>query len=61
MKNKKVKQMICDVMNDKHDMDFWFDGEQLMCYEPPHWVFEGDEYAWFFAEEISLTTSELKG
>lgn len=61
MKNKKVKQMICDVMNGKCGMDFWLDDGCLMYYEPPHWTFEGDEHAWFFVETISLTASELKG
>lgn len=61
MKNKRVKQMICGVMNKKHGMDFWFDDGQLMYYEPPCWTFEGDEYAWLYADTVSLTANQLKG
>lgn len=61
MKNKRVKRMIIDAMKKKHDMDFWFDGKDLMYYEAPHWTFEGDEYVWMFFETISVTSAELKG
>lgn len=59
--NKHVKQMICDVMKNKHDMDFWFDDGCLMYYEPPCWTFEGDEYAWLFFGKVSVKASELRG
>lgn len=67
MRNKRVKQMICDVMAKKYQCPsdyFWFDDGCLMMYQEPHGFFEGDEVEFYWEYEAypytSLTADQLK-
>ncbi|AUR89994.1 hypothetical protein NVP1135O_65 [Vibrio phage 1.135.O._10N.222.54.B6] len=65
MKNKKVKQMICDVMTNKFEQKFCWNYYGLMAeYDDP---FRNGLMVWFefenpkFMRKVSLTADQLRG
>ena len=57
MKNKKVKQMLCDVLRSTHNIDIWYEDGVLVFYVPPHGFCEGDIMNWYFGWELEPYTS----